>query len=68
MLLGAAGNELELGISVRVLLPLDGLAVGLKAVAHVLEQFADLRAADLELLQPELSCQRPRALDRPTQW
>ena len=45
----------------------DGLAIGLEAVAHVLEQLPDLRAADQKLLQPEFSCQNPSAFDRPPQ-
>ena len=60
----SAHDDLELRVSVRVLFAFDGFAVGLKAVAHSLEHFANFCATDVELLQPELSCQNQSALDR----
>ena len=63
----AAGDELELGITVGMLLAFDGLAIRLKAVAHLAEQLTDFCTADLKPLPPELSLQASRALDRPSQ-
>ena len=50
-----------------MLFAFDGLAVGLETVAHRLEQFANLGAADDEPLLLEFSCQNSGTLDRPSQ-
>ena len=67
MPLDAASYELELGVSIRMLLALYCLAVGLQAVARGLEQFTDFGAPDSESLLAEFPCQHASALDRPSQ-
>ena len=47
---------LKLGVAVRVFRPRQGLAIGLQAIAHVVEQFGDHAMADLVPLA--LQCRR----------
>src|SRR6478672_7282846 len=58
---------LELSIPIRVAVAFARLAIGLKAVAHIIEQLADQRAADLMTLRLKLLRQPAHALARPEQ-
>lgn len=49
-------NELELRISIRMLLAFNGLAVGLKAIPSIFEKLADLDTADLKTLPLQFNC------------
>ena len=57
----------ELGIAVRVLTPLDRLAVPPEAVPGLAEQVPDHPVADRKPLPPQLALQPPQALARPPQ-
>jgi len=62
-----AGDILELGVTIRVVAALLGLAVGLEAVAPVGEQGGDGLVADGMTHGGELLGQSPRALGGPAQ-
>jgi hypothetical protein len=57
----------ELGISIRMLLPFEGLGVGLQAEPVVPQQFAYRRRRDRMTLPGQLLGQVPQRLGRPPQ-
>ncbi len=58
---------LKLGVAVRVFRPRQGLAIGLQAIAHVVEQFGDHAMADLVPLALQCHRQLTHALAGPAQ-
>ena len=58
---------LKLGVAVRVFRPRQGLAIGLQAIAHVVEQFGDHAMADLVPLALQCRRQLTHALAGPAQ-
>jgi hypothetical protein len=66
-LLGAPRDVLELRVAIRVLSPFARFAIGLQAVAHVLQHLADSLMAHSMALTRQLGSQRAHALAGPAQ-